>query len=65
MIDDPICAICKEPMEPIPPVGWVCLSQHEELASPSDHRYYHSPPPADRSDGVLLSEPSRLSPSRG
>jgi hypothetical protein len=30
MTDDPICAICEEPMEPIPPVGWVCLSEHAE-----------------------------------
>jgi len=28
VIEDPICEICKEPMEPIPPLGWVCLSQH-------------------------------------
>jgi len=32
VIEDPICEICKEPMEPIPPFGWVCLSKHQEAA---------------------------------
>jgi len=26
LLEDPICEICREPMEPIPPVGWVCLN---------------------------------------
>jgi hypothetical protein len=36
-MDDTICEICKSPMEPIPPVGWVCLNDHGELA-PSKKR---------------------------
>jgi hypothetical protein len=38
VIEDPICGICGEPMEPIPPVGWICsicLRGHEEAAASS------------------------------
>jgi len=27
LLEDPICEICREPMEPIPPVGWICLNE--------------------------------------
>lgn len=27
VIEDPICETCKAPLEPIPPVGWVCLGE--------------------------------------
>jgi hypothetical protein len=36
---EPICEICKGPMEPIPPVGWLCLAGHEEpVAQHAAHR---------------------------
>ena len=37
--DEPICEVCKGPMEPIPPVGWFCLGGHEEpVAQHAAHR---------------------------
>ena len=27
LLEDPICEICREPIEPIPPVGWICLNE--------------------------------------
>ncbi len=36
---EPICEACKGPMEPIPPVGWFCLSGHEQrVAQHAAHR---------------------------
>ena len=26
--EEPMCAVCKETMEPIPLFGWVCLNEH-------------------------------------
>ena len=26
---DPLCERCHQAMEPVPPVGWICLSEHE------------------------------------
>jgi hypothetical protein len=26
---DPLCERCHQVMEPVPPVGWICLSDHE------------------------------------
>jgi hypothetical protein len=36
VIEDPICEVCDEPMEPIPPVGWVWLSEHVEASASAD-----------------------------
>ena len=37
--DEPICEVCKGPMEPIPPVGWFCLGGHEQrVAQHAAHR---------------------------
>jgi len=27
---EPLCEICERTMEPIPPVGWLCLGAHEQ-----------------------------------
>jgi hypothetical protein len=35
-VDDPICGICGAPMEPVPPVGWICcfgLTGHQDAAA--------------------------------
>ena len=38
-IDEPVCGICGAPMEPVPPVGWVCcvgLRGHQDVAAALD-----------------------------
>jgi len=29
---DPLCERCHQAMEPVPPVGWICLGEHEPEA---------------------------------